>query len=109
MAARKRSEREFLLADELKMDALRAAARKRREEAELRAQNDEPATEEELSNALVIAFEVVAREAAKGNLSAEMTVAKAAVRAHLQKELCLEGLTVRDDEQYSRLHIQWST
>lgn len=99
---------EMLLVDRLRLDSFREEARKRKETVLLRRLNNQPAEPGELVNALFLAMELVRREANNGNYSAEMIVSKAEVRKHIQQELVLEGLTVRDDEQYQKLHIQWT-
>jgi hypothetical protein len=100
--------RDILLADQLRIDAMQAAAKKRKEAADLRRLNDAEADPAELATALFVAMEEITAEAAKGNLSIDITVPKAMVRKHLQKELGLEGFSVRDDEQYQKLHVQWT-
>lgn len=99
---------DILLADQLRIDAMRAAARKRKEEADLRRLNDQEAGPGELASGLFNAMELVTAEAAKGNMSAELVVPKAEVRAHIQKELGFEGFAVTSDEQYQRVRIQWT-
>lgn len=102
------TKKEFLLADELRMEAFKAQARKRKEEADdqRRAKADPERGEGE--NTLALVREVMAKAARDGQHCVDAKIVKHAVREWCAEQLRAEGLIAIDKKDALTLRVEWA-
>ena len=100
--------REFLLADELRMEAFKAQARKRKEEADDQRRAKADPERGEAENTLALVREVMAKAARDGQHSHDAKIVKHVVREWCAEQLRAEGLVAIDRKDSLTLRVEWA-
>lgn len=102
------TKKEFLLADELRMEAFKAQARKRKEEADDQRRAKAAPEHGEAENTLALVREVMAKAARDGQHACDVKIVKHAVREWCAEQLRAEGLVAIDRKDSLTLCVEWA-